>query len=72
MFKINLRKLLFDKELNQSDLHRKTGIRYNTINAYYHGYVKRANIADLIKICDVLECSLSELMEYDPENKNNP
>lgn len=72
MIKINLRQLLFDKEMNISDLHRKTGgneggVRYNTLLAYYHGYVKRMNIKDLIKICDALNCKLSELLEYIPD-----
>jgi putative transcriptional regulator len=71
MFKINLRKLLFDRELNQSDLHRMTGVRYNTINAYYHGYVKRMNVTDLVKICDALKCPLSELIGYEPGDKDN-
>lgn len=68
----NLRKLLFERNMNQSDLHRKTGIRYNTINAYFHGYIKRMNVEDLIKICDALNCKLSELIEYDPKIKNKP
>lgn len=69
MLKIHLRKLLFDREMNQSDLHRLTGIRYNTINMYFHGFIKRMNVNDLAKICDVLECTLSELIEYTPKRK---
>lgn len=70
MFKINLKQLLYDNHITQSDLKRKTDIRYNTINAYYHGYIKRINVADLIKICDALNCRLDELLEYDPNKKD--
>lgn len=69
MFKIHLKKLLFDRDLNQLQLHKLTGIRYNTISMYYHGFIKRINIDDLIKICDALECRLDELIEYIPNKK---
>lgn len=70
MLKIHLKKLLFDRDMTRADLQRLTGIRYDTLSAYYHGFIKRINTEDLIKICDVLECSLNELIEYLPENKN--
>lgn len=69
MLKYNLRRLLCDRNMNMSDLKRKSGINYNTITAYYHGYIKRMNVTDLIKICDTLGCSLNELMEYTPKEK---
>lgn len=64
--KFNLKRLLFDRDMNQMDLHRMTGIRYETVNAYYHGHVKRINVKDLEKICDTLCCNLSDLIEYNP------
>jgi putative transcriptional regulator len=66
-FKIKLKDLLEKKELNQRYLVLKTGIRSGTINAYYHGFVKRMNVKDLIKICDALDCRLDELLEYIPD-----
>jgi putative transcriptional regulator len=77
MFTINLKKLLENKEWNISDLWRatggkKSGVRYNTLLAYYHGYIKRPRINDLIKICDALECKLSDLIEYIPDKTNHP
>lgn len=62
--KCNLMRLLFDKDMTQMDLHRKTKIRYETINGYYHSLVKRMNVKDLEKICDTLDCDLSDLIEY--------
>lgn len=67
--KFNLKRLLFERDMKQIDLHRMTGIRYETIGAYYHGYVKRMNVKDLEKICDALQCSLYELIEYEPDKK---
>jgi DNA-binding Xre family transcriptional regulator len=71
MFKINVRQLASDKDWNISDLWRATGIDkndrvdYNTLILYWHGYIKRMNVKDLIKICDALHCDLSELIEYE-------
>lgn len=68
--KIKLKQILENKELNQRYLIIKTGIRPGTINAYYHGFVKRMNVKDLIKICDTLDCRLDELIEYVPDKKS--
>ena len=68
--RFNLLVLLENKDMKQSDLARLTGIRYNTINAYYHGYIKRMNVIDLEKICDALECTLYDLIEYVPKKNN--
>jgi putative transcriptional regulator len=69
MIKIYLSRLLGEKRITQKELCRKTGIRPGTINAYYHEYAKRVNLEDLDKICNVLNCSLSDLMEYIPDKK---
>lgn len=67
MFKFKLKELLEERDRNQRSLKLETGIRSGTINAYYHGFVKRMNVADLIKICDALDCSLDKLLEYAPK-----
>jgi len=74
MFKIHLRSLLSEIDWNISELYRATGgdndgVCYNTLLAYYHEYIKRVNIKDLIKICDALNCDLDELIEYKANKK---
>lgn len=69
MLKFKLKELLDEREWSQRRLRLITGIRSGTINAYYHGFIKRMNVDDIIKICDALNCSLSELLEYTPKNK---
>jgi putative transcriptional regulator len=69
MFNIKLDILLFNKKMSQRELHRRTGIRLPTINAYYNNYIKRMNVDDLIKICNALHCDLSDLLEYKYEEK---
>jgi len=50
----------------------KTGIRPGTVNELYHGIAKSIKFDHIVKICDALECSLDELMEYDPKDKKQP
>jgi putative transcriptional regulator len=67
MVRIHLSKLLGERKMTQMDLFRKTKIRYETINAYYHEYAKRVNLHDINKICTVLNCKIEELMEFIPD-----
>lgn len=69
MIKFKLNVLLAIRNMNQSDLSRKTGIRYGTINAYYNNYEELINKHHLDKICKVLGCTLSELIEYIPDKE---
>lgn len=69
MIKINLSRILGEKRINQRELSRLTKIRPNTINAYYNDYVQRLNRADINKICQALDCNISDLIEYIPDKK---
>jgi putative transcriptional regulator len=70
MVKIHLSRLLGERRLTQSDLARATGIRPSTINEWYHEIVPRLNVDHIDKICEALNCNLSDLVEYIPnENK---
>jgi len=72
MFKINVRRLATEKDWKIADLWRATGedekdrVCYNTLLAYWHEYVRRMNVKDLVKICKALDCELFELIEYSP------
>lgn len=60
--KINLLKLLNEKNMNQSELAKLTGIRPSTICGMCNNnsiYLKAENID---KICSVLNCRLDELI----------
>lgn len=62
MIRIYLSRLLGERRLTQKDLSRKTGIRIATINEYYNELTDRINLAHLDKICEVLECELTDLI----------
>ena len=67
--KIHLSKILGEKRMTQLELAKKAGIRPSTINDWYHEIIPRLNVEHLDRICEVLECSISDLIEYIP-NKN--
>jgi putative transcriptional regulator len=69
MIRIYLSKLLGERRMTQKDLAMKTGIRANTINEMYHELCERVNLEHLDKICEALDCKLTDLMDYVPNNK---
>ena len=71
MIKINLSRKLGEVRWTQADLARKTGIRPPTINELYHDLVERVNLEHLDKICEALDCDLSEIIERVPNTTKN-
>lgn len=66
MIKIYLSRKLGELRLTQADLARITGIRPSTINEIYHEIAERISIDHLDLICEALDCDLSELIAYIP------
>jgi putative transcriptional regulator len=52
--------------MSQSELSKKTGIRPNAINEMYHEMCERINIEYIDLICEALNCTIDELIEYIP------
>lgn len=55
--------------MTQAELSRKTGIRANTINEMYHELSERVNLNHIDRICEVLNCDISDLLEYLPNKE---
>lgn len=66
MIKIYLSRKLGELRLTQADLARITGIRPSTINDIYHELAERISIEHLDLICEALDCDLTELIAYIP------
>lgn len=71
MIRIRLSALLGEKKWTQADLARRTGIRANTINDLYHEIAERVSLEHLDKICDVLGCDLSDLLQRIPNKSDD-
>lgn len=68
MIKIYLSRLLGERRWTQKELAEKTGIRPSTINEWYHEIVPRLNVDHIDKICEVLGCQITDLLEYIPND----
>lgn len=66
MIKIKLSAILGERRMSQADLARKTGIRPSTICDIYNEMCDRVNLEHLDRICEYLNCDISDLLEYRP------
>lgn len=71
MIRIHLSSLLGQRKMFQSDLSKATGIRPSTISQMYRENIQRINVDHLNSICAVLDCTLSDLIEYIPDQPPN-
>ena len=56
------------EKMTRKRLSELTGIRPNTIGDLYREDVKKIDLQTLDKICAVFNCSISDLIEYIPNN----
>lgn len=68
MIRIYLSKLLGEKRWTQAYLSQITGIRPNTVSDIYNEITERVSIEHLDRICEALDCKLSDLIEYIPND----
>ncbi|GMB98609.1 hypothetical protein K2D_16460 [Enterococcus hirae] len=67
--KNNLSKILGERLLKISDIFNETGISKTTLTEIYYRRARNVQLETLVRICDCLQISLSELIEYVPEKK---
>lgn len=65
----NLARILGEKLLKVSDVHFATGISRTTLTSLYRREAGNVELETLMKICDFLQVSLSDLVEYQPKGK---
>ncbi len=65
MIKITLDKLLSGKNISRYELAKRTGIQYQIIDNYYKNKVIRYDSFVLERICEALDCDISDLIKYE-------
>ena len=50
--------------ITRYELSKRTGIIYHTIDSYYKNQVVRYDSYILNKICEALNCNISDIIEY--------
>ena len=56
--------LMGEKRYNIQDVFEKTGISRSTISDLYHDKKQRIDYNTLDKLCELFECSASDLLEH--------
>jgi putative transcriptional regulator len=68
MIKIKIAEMLGKHKMSRKDLAEATGIRQNTIGLLYNEEIKRIDVEWLDKICKVFDCSLTDIIDYYPDD----
>lgn len=64
MIRLSLDKALEKYGLTRYELAKRTGIQYQIIDNYYKNKVKRYDSYVLERICDAMDCTISDIIEY--------
>lgn len=66
MLKCYVRHRMADKQIDDiSELMELSGVSRNSINKLFRGVdIETTKLETLIRLCDALECDLSDLVEY--------
>lgn len=69
MIKINLRDLMWQKNISAKKINDEVGIGTTTISNIIHGKHKNVGLDIIDKLCDVLDCRIQDLLEFERNNK---
>lgn len=70
-FKDNFKRIREEKRLTQEDIANEVGISRQSVSKWENG-VSEPDIATIKKLCKILDCSISELLEGKRETKEMP
>lgn len=61
-----LQDVMAERNYSKNKLCRETGFRFETIQGYYKGNISRVDLFVLSEFCRVLDCGVSDILEYRP------
>ena len=67
--KIKLDELLENTGISKNKLSQRAEIQRTQINKYCNNTISRLDIAVLARICTVFDCTISDLLEFVPPEK---
>lgn len=67
--RIKLDKLIKDADISKNKLSHRAEMQRSQINHYCNNEISRLDIDVLARICTVLECEISDLLEFVPPEK---
>ena len=57
-----MKELMELKDISRYRLQQMTNWNYKRINSFFFGRVKQISVAEIEKLCDILECDISDMM----------
>ena len=64
MIKLTIDRLIDEKKITRYELAKRTGAAFQIIDKYYKNKVVRYDSYILDKICEALDCDISDIIEY--------
>lgn len=64
MIKLTVDKALQERGITRYELAKRTGMQFQVIDKYYKNKLIRYDSFVLEKICDALDCQISDIIEY--------
>lgn len=64
---IHLKELLEKTGLSKNKFCQRAELQRSQLNGYLNGTITRLDVDVLVRICDTLNCSISDLLEYKPK-----
>mgnify|MGYP005757181053 CR=1 FL=1 len=68
--KINLDKIIKEKNISKNKLTQRTEMQRTQLNNYCKQNIQRIDLSILARLCYVLECDISDIIEYIPPDNN--
>ncbi len=69
MVKLIIDKYIDSRGITRYELAKRTEVKFQTIDRYYKNRVVRYDSYILDRICSALDCSLTDIIEYTPDDK---
>lgn len=67
--KITLATYLEEIEISRYKIIKNCNVSQTQLNRYYHNQIERIDLNVLARICDYLQCEISDLLKYVPDEK---
>ena len=64
--KINLAELIAQRGISKNKLSQRAEMQWTQLNNYCNNTISRLDIDVLARLCTVLECDISELLQFVP------
>jgi putative transcriptional regulator len=67
--RFRVRELLVERGMSQTELQTQTGLAYSTVNDLCNNKPRRVELDTLDVLCEVLDCSIADILERSSDKK---